>query len=81
MLGACYLTEWTEGLELLFDLGQEVEAYRTPEEMAVKIEELKRDAPRRRRMREKAQKRALSEHSVGRSLDKISRDLGVGLEK
>jgi hypothetical protein len=81
MLGACFLTEWTEGLGTLFELGHEIEAYRTPEEMAVKINELKHDAPRRRKMRERSQKRALSEHSVGRSLGRIAQALGVGSER
>src|SRR5205085_4456449 len=35
MLGACYLTEWTEGLEKLYELGTEIETYRTTEELSV----------------------------------------------
>ena len=33
MLGACYLTEWTAGLEHMYELGKEIETYRTPEEL------------------------------------------------
>ena len=33
MLGACYLTEWTEGLDDLYELGTEIETYKTAEEM------------------------------------------------
>jgi hypothetical protein len=78
MLGACYLTEWTAGLETLFDLGDEIETYRTPEEMASKIEGLKADGARRRSMRELAQRRALATHTVARSLKKISEQIGLG---
>jgi hypothetical protein len=31
MLGACYLTEQTEGLECLYDIGNEIEIYKDPE--------------------------------------------------
>lgn len=77
MLGACYLTEWTEGLDHLYNLGSEIESYRTPEEMCAKIDELKDDKVRRRRMRERAQRRALADHSVARSLGRICKRLGL----
>jgi len=78
MLGACYLTEWTAGLEKLYEPGREVECYRTAEEMSFKIGELKRDPVRRRRMRESAQRRALSDHSITRTLMRICSRLAVG---
>jgi Glycosyl transferases group 1 len=71
MLGACYLTEWTEGLSQLYDLGREIETYRTGEEMAAKIDELRRNNERRRGMRRAAQTRALSDHAISRSFDRI----------
>ena len=71
MLGACYLTEHTAGLERLYEIGAEIETYRTPEEMVQKLARLTGDAPRRRRMREAAQRRALAEHSVSRTLASI----------
>ena len=77
MLGACYLTEWTAGLGDLYELGVEIESYRTPEELCFKIDELKKDRPRRRLMRERAQRRALSDHSVARSLRRICERLGL----
>ncbi len=77
MLGACYLTEWTAGLEQLYDIGVEIESYRTAEELSFKILELKNDRPRRMRMRKEAQRRALHEHSVARSLQKICKRLGI----
>ena len=41
MLGACYLTEWTEGLEHMYELGKEIETYRTAEELTSKLSELR----------------------------------------
>jgi hypothetical protein len=77
MLGACYLTEWTEGLGQLYEPATEIETYRTPEELCAKIAELKQDPARRRRLRERGQKRALADHSVARSLGRIQEKLGL----
>jgi hypothetical protein len=72
MVGACYLTEWTEGLGQLYDLGTEIETYRTAEELVAKLAEMQGDPVRRRRMREKGQRRVLAEHSVARTLRRIA---------
>lgn len=72
MLGACYLTEWTEGLDQLYDLGEEIETYRTPEEMAEKTRQLLGNSEKRQKMRCAGQKRALSEHTVPQSLAKVA---------
>jgi spore maturation protein CgeB len=77
MLGACFLTEWTEGLEHLFELGLEIETYRTPDELVEKLSSLTREPDRRRAMRANAQRRALAHHSVGQSLGKLFGALGV----
>jgi hypothetical protein len=77
MLGACYLTEWTEGLEYLFEIGTEIEAYRTADELSTKLGELTSDPKRRRSMRGRAQRRALEEHCLGRSIARISERLGL----
>jgi hypothetical protein len=71
MLGACYLTEWTEGLSRLYQLGTEVETYRTADEFSAKLRELAADPSRRRSMRRAAQRRALAEHSLARTVSKI----------
>jgi len=72
MLGACYLTEWTEGLGELYELGIEIETYRTPEELVVKLDRLQKDPVYRRTLRGRAQRRALADHSVARSLGQIA---------
>jgi len=77
MLGACYLTEWTNGLAELYDVGTEIETYRTVDEFCLKLDELKRDKGRRRHMRESAQRRALSELSTHHSLLRICGRLGL----
>jgi len=77
MLGACYLTEWTEGLEHMYELGEEIETYRTAEELASKLGELRKDAARRTAMRQRAQRRALADHTVGQSIERIRAYLGL----
>ena len=77
MLAACYLTEWTEGLESLFDLGKEIETYRTAEELSAKLAELTADGDRRRALRARAQRRALEDHSVARSIARVSERVGL----
>ena len=77
MLGACYLTEWTEGLDTLYEPGTEIETYRDAAELAAKAQALLADPARRRRMRAAAQRRALSDHSIGRSLARITAQLGL----
>jgi hypothetical protein len=77
MLGACYLTEWTEGLDCLFETGPEIETYRTAEELSVKLAELSADPERRRSMRRRAQRHALDKHCVPRSVARIAELLGL----
>ncbi len=71
MLGACYLTEWTEGLDLLYDLGEEIETYKSAEEMVEKIKELSGNSHKRCQMREQAQIKTLEKLSIISSLQKI----------
>ena len=77
MLGACYLTEWTEGLEHMYELGEEIETYRTAEELTSKLAELRKDFARRAAMRQRAQRRALAEHTIGKSIERIRAHLGL----
>lgn len=77
MLGACYLTEWTDDIPQLYADGEEIETYRNAEELIAKARKLMRDAGRRRRLREAGQKRALAEHTVGKSVERIAKSLGL----
>ena len=77
MLGACYLTEWTAGLEEMYELGTEIETYRNAEELSAKLMDLTKNHERRINMRKRAQRRSLHDHSVARSLGRISAQLGL----
>lgn len=78
MLGACYLTEWTEGLAKFYQIGRHIETYRTAQELAEKLRELLADRGRRSALRAAAQQHALRELSVPRSMEKIRQALGLG---
>ena len=77
MLGACYLSEWTEGLEHLYDLGTEIETYRTADEPGAKLDFLAADSAKRQDLRRRAQRRALADHTVARTLHRVIDRLGV----
>ncbi|MEO8204536.1 MAG: glycosyltransferase [Chthoniobacterales bacterium] len=77
MFGACYLTEWTAGIDQLYDLDNEIATYRDADELVEKARRLLADADQRRRMRKNGQHRALTDHSVGRTLERISQSLGI----
>jgi len=77
MLGTCYLTEWTEGIDSLYDIGNEIETYNTVAELLQKTDELQKDAAKRKSLRLNGQKRALTNHSIPMSLGKIQHSLGL----
>jgi hypothetical protein len=71
MLGACYLTEWTEGIEELYDTENEIAVYKNAEDLVLKIKELQANPPKRKTLKINGRKRALDEHQIGNSLNKI----------
>jgi len=75
MLGACYLTEYTEGLAHLYELGTDVETYADADELVLKSRELVRSESRRKELRAKSQQKALGAHSIPESLQKIKNRL------
>jgi hypothetical protein len=77
MLGACYLTEWAPGLDQLFDLETEIAVYRDERELAETLRRLLSDPAQRASLRQAGQKRALADHSVAMTLEKIRRHLGI----
>lgn len=79
MMGACYLSEWTEGLATLYEVGVEIETYRSPEELSWKIRELQGSPSLRKQLRSRGQVRALGDHSVAKSLQRICKRLGLPL--
>ena len=77
MMGACYLTEWTGELETMYDVGKEIATFRDAPEMVEKIRMLQSNPGLRREMRRTAQRRALTEHSIPRTLERIAERLGI----
>jgi Glycosyl transferases group 1 len=71
MLGACYLTEHTDGLAGLYAIGEEIETYRNADELIRKCRELMNSDTKRKMLRLASQKRALAEHTIPMSLTKL----------
>jgi hypothetical protein len=77
MLGACYLTEWTEGIEEFYDTDKEIAVYRSVDELINKAQQLIRDGGKRQQLKKNGQKRALNDHTIPKSLEKIFKQLGL----
>ena len=77
MLGACYLTEYTDGLENLYDPENEITVYKNAAELVAKAAELQNDPAKRKKLKINGQKRALNDHSIPVSLGKILGALGL----
>lgn len=77
MLGACYLTERAPGLEDLYDLEKEILTYRDAAELVAQAERLRADPALRRSLRQLGQDRALSQHTIKRSVELLGQKLGL----
>ena len=77
MLGACYLTEYTEGIGELYDIDNEVAVYRHEDDLIEKINELRTDDGKRKKIKINGQKKALASHAIPQSLFKIKCALGL----
>ncbi len=71
MLGACYLTEYTEGIEELYDIGTEIMVYKSATDLNAQLQKLSSDNEKRIQLKINGQKRALNSHHVGASINKI----------
>lgn len=71
MAGACYLTEWTPGIDDLYELGTEIETYRDAAELVAKAIGLAGDPSRRQKLRLAGQQRALRDHSIARTIERL----------
>lgn len=76
MVGACYLTEWTEGLDHLYEIGAEIETFRDAAELKEKADALRYDPERRQRLRQAGQRRALAQNTIANTIGLISERLG-----
>ena len=77
MVGSAYLTEAAPELPLLYEVGEEVEVYSSPAELVDKARDLVGDREKRLRMRTRAQRRALADHSIERTISRIGEHLGL----
>ncbi len=75
MIGACYLVEAAEGLEDLYEPGVEIELFRNAEELTEQIARLEADPDKRRNLRRNGMRRALAHHTVGRTLERIQKEM------
>jgi hypothetical protein len=71
MLGACYLTEATAGLDLLYEIDKEIKVYGDEDEMIEKIKFLIAHPEQRKKLRAQGQKKALNELGIPQSLKQI----------
>jgi hypothetical protein len=74
MMGACYLTEWTKGLDQRYEIGADIETYRTAEDLVYKINQLKENPEKRKELRCNSQKRALKNYSISSTLSIIKKN-------
>lgn len=72
MLGACYLTEYTAGLEDLYELDKEILTYRNIDDFLEKCDILAKDHKRRADLRKAGQQKALNQLDITSSLKQIT---------
>jgi len=60
---SCLITEWVEELEDAFDLGEEVLAFKTAEELTELVKRYAQDTPEAMRIGENGRQRCLAEHT------------------
>ena len=77
MSGACYLTEYAEEHDELFEIGEEIEVYRNADELADKARRLLGDPARRAALRSNARRAALARHAWHHRFEKLFAVLGL----
>ena len=77
MLGACYLTEWTGGIEQLYDIENEIAVFHTESELVEQVKMLQADPAKRKKLKTNGQKKALSNHSIPQSLNRLFNALSL----
>ena len=77
MLGACYLTEWAPGLDDLYEPGTEIAVYRDAAGLVEEAARLQADPAARQSLRRLGQRRALANHTLAHSVQRIADALGL----
>ena len=75
MMGACYLTEYCEDLDNMYEIGKEIAVYRSAEELVSEAHRLLEDEQARRKLRRLGQRAALSRHTMERRFEVSFRTL------
>ena len=71
MLGACYLTEWANGIDELYDTEKEILTYTDADSFIAQYEKLAKQPSLRESLRKNGQLRALKTHSIPLSVKRI----------
>ena len=78
MLGCCFLTEWTTGLDYMYDIDKEILVYTTPEHFIEQSQRLISDKKMRDSLRVNGQRKALEELTIPKSLKKLEKYFKYG---
>lgn len=81
MCRTCYLTGWSEELEEFYEVGKEVETYRTPEELVDKTQFYLTHPDEAERLREAGCCRALHDHQWTNRFQELFRKIGIANSK
>ncbi len=71
MLGACYLTEWADGIDELYNTEKEILTYTDADSFIAQYEKLARQPSLRESLRKNGQHKALENHSIPLSIKRI----------
>jgi hypothetical protein len=75
MLGCCYLTERTAGLDKMYDIGEDILVYDSPDEFIAQCDRLTSEEKLRKKIRINGQQRSLNNLSIPNTLDSIFKTL------
>lgn len=81
MMGACYLTEYCEELEDLYDIREEIAVYRSAQELVDQTRRLVRDKAARQDLRHRGHQAAVARHTWERRFERLFDELGLKANK
>ena len=77
MCRTCYLTGHTEEIEAFYDLGREIDTYRSPEELVDKARFYLAHPAAAERLREAGHRRAVRDHTWTRRFESLFAQIGL----
>ena len=78
MCGACYLTGHSDEIEEFYEVGKEIDTYRTEAELINKARHYLRNRASAERLREAGLRRARRDHTWKRRFEKLFQNIGLG---